>query len=185
MVILLAYYSVLWNKGFFRFAHSPLCLYLILFRFHLSVSGFFFRMYTMERMSLTLIHAIVYYKCNSNDCRDEDTSQRPGLYMMNHNGPYSLTSFLCTFHNKQCTSINFVIIHFLLILEIMTSFGPFNKVSYSFIHSVNATPINDFYWQICIILTIMWGHFLCHTWNQLNCCKRRINCQGVCFIHIY
>lgn len=70
----------------------------------------FFRMYTMERMSLTLIHTIVYYKCNSNDCRDEDTSQRPGLYMMNHNGPYSLTSFLCTFHNKQCTSINFVII---------------------------------------------------------------------------
>lgn len=71
---------------------------------------FFFRMYTMGRMSLTLIHTIVYYKCNSNDCRDEDTSQRPGLYMMNHNGPYSLTSFLCTFHHKQCTSINFVII---------------------------------------------------------------------------
>lgn len=70
----------------------------------------FFRMYTMERMSLTLIHTLVYYKCNSNDCRDEDTSQRPGLYMMNHNGPYSLTSFLCTFHNKQCTSINFVVI---------------------------------------------------------------------------
>lgn len=65
----------------------------------------FFRMYTMER-----IHTILYYKCISNDCRDEDTSQRPGLYMMNHNGPYSLTSFLCTFHNKQCTSINFVII---------------------------------------------------------------------------
>lgn len=73
------------------------------------IRGFFSYVHDGANVS-NLIHTIVYNRCNSNDCRDEDISQRPGLYMMNHNGPYSLTSFLCTFHYKQCTSINFVII---------------------------------------------------------------------------
>lgn len=108
--------------------------------------------------------------------------------MMNHNGLYSLTSFSVLFIKSNAHQLISSSYHLLLILEIMTSFGPFNNVSYSSIHSVKASPINerfDFYWQICIILTVICGHFLCHTWNQLNCCKRRINCQWVCFIHIY
>lgn len=139
-------HSITIRRLFFSSADCSFVITTLLSFIPLSPFRIRFFVYTMERMAPAVHHTVVK-NVTAMIVEMRTHQQRLGLYMMNHNGLYSLTSFSVLFIKSNAHQLISSSYHLLLILEIMTSFGPFNNVSYSSIHSVTS-PINerfDFY----------------------------------------